>query len=351
MTEIKEFGVSKDGKKVTKYTIKNSKGMEVSAIDLGAVITNVIVPEKDGKSLDVVLGYDNCEGYNTNVPSFGAAVGRCANRISGARFTLNGKEYKLDDNNKGNCLHSGFNRLNFFMYETETGSSQKGEYVRFHRVSPPEEQGFPGNLDYSITYTLTEENELIITYNATTDEDTVLNMTNHSYFNIGPGGEAGEEIFGLLLKVNSGFYTPVDENIIPTGEIKTVENTPLDFTDFRVIGDMLEKYKGTDWEIAGYDHNYVLNNDGKLVEAAEVRSQETGISMKVYTDLPGVQLYTAPTLYEEGGKGGRTYNNSTAVCLETQYFPNAINTEEFESPVLKAGDKYESVTIYKFGLF
>ncbi|MCR5586214.1 MAG: galactose mutarotase [Lachnospiraceae bacterium] len=344
------FGTKKDGMEVFKYTIENGNGMKVSFIDLGASITNIIVPDKDGNFEDVVLGYDNLEKYEVNVPSFGALIGRCANRISDCAFELNGERYELDNNNCGNTLHSGYSRLNFFMYEGESGADETGQYVRFSRVSPDGEQKFPGNLSYSVTYTLTEDNSLIIEYDAVTDKDTIFNMTNHSYFNIGPKGEAGENVLKHEVKIDSDFYTPVGKDILPTGEILPVAGTQMDFNEFKALGRDLCTDENAENFLPGYDHNFVLKNNGEIEEVAALRCLENGREMRVFTDLPGLQLYTAPALYEEGGKGNRSYGSSDAVCFETQFFPNAINVENFESPILKAGDEFKSTTIYAFGL-
>ncbi|MCR5625595.1 MAG: galactose mutarotase [Lachnospiraceae bacterium] len=346
MIEKEIFGKLTTGEEVTRYTLTNANGMKVSAIDYGACITNVIVPDRDNNFEDVVLGYDRAESYEENVPSFGAPIGRCANRISECAFTLNGKRYELDNNNEGNTLHGGYKRFNLNMYEAETGSNELGEYVRFSRVSTTEEQNFPGNLSYSITYILTEDNSLMIRYDAVSDEDTVLNMTNHSYFNINPKGEAGEPVLNLELKVNATKYTPIGADILPTGEIADVDGTFLDFRDFKVIGESLAAFNEK-----GYDHNYLLENAGELKEACVLRCPRNGITLTTSTDLPGLQVYSAPALFETGGKNGRDYGSSQGICFESQYFPNAINTPEFDSPILKAGEEYVSYTVYTFGIY
>ena len=209
--EKENYGVTKEGKQVTKYTLTNGQGASVSFLDYGAVIQSIIVPDKDGKLEDVVLGYDTLSGYESNVPSFGSPVGRCANRISNACFVLNGKEYPLDNNDATNCLHGGFLRYNYLMYDAECATSQDDASVSFSRVSPDGEQGFPGNLTLTITYTWNDANELMIEYNAVSDADTILNITNHSYFNIGCGGQAAGDVLGAQVQIASAKYTPINE--------------------------------------------------------------------------------------------------------------------------------------------
>ena len=224
--EKENYGVTKEGKQVTKYTLTNGQGASVSFLDYGAVIQSIIVPDKDGKLEDVVLGYDTLSGYESNVPSFGSPVGRCANRISNACFVLNGKEYPLDNNDATNCLHGGFLRYNYLMYDAECAISQDDASVSFSRVSPDGEQGFPGNLTFTITYTWNDANELMIEYNAVSDADTILNITNHSYFNIGCGGQAAGDVLGAQVQIASAKYTPINEKRLPTGEICDVADLP-----------------------------------------------------------------------------------------------------------------------------
>ena len=234
--EKENYGVTKEGKQVTKYTLTNGQGASVSFLDYGAVIQSIIVPDKDGKLEDVVLGYDTLSGYESNVPSFGSPVGRCANRISNACFVLNGKEYPLDNNDATNCLHGGFLRYNYLMYDAECATSQDDASVSFSRVSPDGEQGFPGNLTLTITYTWNDANELMIEYNAVSDADTILNITNHSYFNIGCGGQAAGDVLGAQVQIASAKYTPINEKRLPTGEICDVAGTAMDFREFHDIG-------------------------------------------------------------------------------------------------------------------
>jgi aldose 1-epimerase len=346
MKEVKDFfGYTSKGAEVFKYTLENDNGMTVSAIDLGAVITNIIVKDRDGVDTDVVLGYDDVRGYEVNGPSFGAIVGRCANRIGNHAFTINGSTYKLEANNGTNNLHGGHERFNHKMYRAVFGEEDGNAFVKFHRVSPYGEQNLPGNFSYTVKYTLTNDNELFITYDGTTDEDTVVNLTNHSYFNITKGGESGDAVYGLKVKIDADRYTPLGDDACPTGELADVSGTPFDFREYKTI--IQDFDAGSDF--LGYDHNFHLNNDHRFAEAARCHSDESGITMIVSTDMPDMQLYTAATLSDSGKHHGQ-YNGSQAVCFETQFVPNAVNLSnpEIDSPILKAGDKYHHVTSYRF---
>lgn len=347
-----QFGITKEGKEVTKYTLENANGLKVAFIDLGAAITNIWMADRDGNVEDIVHGYDTVQEYEVNVPSFGAPVGRCANRISDGCFVLNGKEYKLDQNDETNCLHSGYLRYNHLMYEAEYEADEAEESITFSRMSPDGEQNFPGNFSYSIKYRLTDADELIIEYSGVSDEDTIVNMTNHSYFNLGKGGHKNSTILDHEVQIHSKEYTPVNELLYPTGEICTVEGTPFDFREFKVLGtDVVSDENAPDY-FEGYDHNYVLEHEkGEVVEAVVCRAPSTGRMMKVFTDQPGVQMYTAPQLDGESGKEGVIYGPSSAVCFETQNYANAINTPGFPSPILKAGDEYRHVAIFQFSTY
>lgn len=344
----KLFGRTKDDKEVTLYSLKNRNGIEATFLNLGAVMVNLFLPDADGKIEDVVLGYDTVEGYETNGPSFGAPLGRCGNRIKGAAFKINDKTYKLDKNDGENCLHGGYLRFNHLLYEAECLESDREDAIVFSRVSPDMEQGFPGNLDVSITYRLTDENELIIEYCCTSDKDTVVNMTNHSYFNLGPGGHKAGEVLDEKVKIYASRFTPTFDDLIPTGEYLDVEGTPLDFREFKRIGqDIHSDYKPM-LQAKGYDHNYVLDHrEDEVSLAAELIDERSGRKMEVLTDLPGLQFYTANTLVEEG-KEGYVYRGFNAVCFETQGFPNACNVPSFPSTILKPGEEYSHVTVFRF---
>lgn len=344
----KSFGKTSKGEEATLYTITNNNGMQVTFTDYGANIVNICVPDAKGNITDVALGFENIAGYEENNPGFGSFIGRHANRIGGAKFELNGKVYELEKNDGGNNLHGGFVGYNKFMYEAEIYEEEDIASIEFSRLSPHMEQGFPGNLDISVTYSLTQNNELVIEYYAVSDKDTIVNLTNHTYFNL-EGHNAGSVLdHQVWIKANQ--FTPTAKDLIPTGELSYVDGTPMDFSKMKKIGLDID----TDYEplimAGGYDHNYVLDINGCEVEkVAELFDEKSGRRMEIYTDLPGMQLYTANMLTPvRNGKGGATYGKRTGVCFETQYFPNSCNIKNFPSCMLKAGKEYDSVTIYKF---
>lgn len=343
------FGVTKDGKTVTKYILENKNGLRMAFLDLGAVITNIWMKDRDGNVDDIVHGYDTVAGYEVNEPSFGAPVGRCANRISDGHFFINGTEYKLDQNDATNCLHSGFLRFNHLMYETEYEMGEGEDCLIFSRLSPDGEQHFPGNFEYSITYRLTDGDELLIEYDGVSDADTVVNMTNHSYFNLGKGGHTCHTVLEQEVKIFSDSYTPLNELLYPTGDICPVNGTPLDFHEFKRLGrDIVPDRNRPDY-FKGYDHNFILENpEEEVVKAAIYRAPDTGRQMTVSTNQPGIQMYTAPELSGEQGKEGVIYGPSSAVCFESQNYPNAVNTPGFPDAVLKAGESYHHVTVFHF---
>lgn len=344
----KSFGKTKSGEEATLFTITNSNGMKVSFTDFGAHIVEVIVPDAKGNFADVNLGYKNLQGYEVNPPGFGAFIGRHANRIDGAKFEINGKAYELEKNDGSNNLHGGSKSYNKFMYEAEIFEDEDIASVEFSRLSPHMEQGFPGNLDMSVTYSLTETNELVIEYLAVSDKDTIINLTNHSYFNL--AGHNSGSVLDQKLWIKANQFTPTDSKLIPTGELRDVTNTPMDFRTFKSIGQEID----ADYEplkiAGGYDHNYVLDINGNEVEkVAELMDDKSGRSMEVFTNLPGMQLYTANWLgTDENTKDGAFYDKKNGVCFETQYYPNSCNTSTFPSCLLKAGKEFDSVTIYKF---
>jgi len=341
------FGVTKDGKKVTLYTIENSKGMKAEVIDFGANLRALYVPDKNGNIDDVVLGFDDIAGYQENPSFFGSTIGRNANRIANASFCIKDKVYTLAKNdNDHNNLHSDFDTcFNKKMFTAKI--NEEDNSVTFSVESPAMDQGFPGNLKASVTYRVTENNGLEIEYYAVSDEDTVYNPTNHSYFNL--KGHASGNAMGHKLWLNAKSFTPADNESIPTGEIISVAGTPMDFTSPMVIGERINN----DYEQlkfgGGYDHNYVLDiRKGKLEQAAILMEETTGRRMSVYTDLPGIQFYSGNFIAEQTGKGGVHYTRRNGICLETQFFPNSINEKNFDSPVLKAGEEFHSVTKYVF---
>lgn len=346
----KEFGKTKDGKTVTMYTLENSNGLKASFLDLGAVMVNLFVPDRNGKLEDIVLGYDTAAEYEVNGPSFGAPVGRVANRISGASVVINGTTYNLDKNNGENCLHTGYTRLNHFMYEAECLEEDGEHAVVFSRVSEHLEQGLPGNLDMSITYRLTDDNALYIEYYGVSDQDTLIALTNHTYFNLGPGGHKGANVLEHKVMIDASRFTPTGDDLIPTGEFLDIAGTPMDFREFKALGaDIHADYKPLK-QGNGYDHNFVLNHpEGEVSLAAVAIEEKSGRKMEVFTDLPGLQLYTANTLVEPG-KDGTTYREYGGVCFETQYFPNAYNTPGFQDNLFKAGEEYSNVTVFQFSV-
>lgn len=342
----KIFGRTKDGEQVTSYLLKNKNGMEAEFIDYGAILVKLWVPDKNGEKADVVLGCDTVAEYENTSTYYGGFIGRYANRIADAAFLLNGRRYELDQNDNGNCLHGGVNGYNTMLYEVETFEEEEGLVIEFSRLSPDGEQGFPGNLDITVTYTLTHENELIIEYLAVPDKDTPVNLTNHSYFNL--SGHKSGTILEHKVKLFADSFTPTDERLIPTGEIRSVEGTPMDFRTAKAIGQDID----ADYEplrfAGGYDHNYALHTSGKEIEQiGELTDDKSGRKMEIYTNMPGVQLY-AGNFISGSAKGGGKYEKRAGVCFETQYFPDAVNHDNFQSPVIKAGEAFDSATIYRF---
>ena len=340
-----EFGKLPDGTAITAYTLKNAKGSWAKVITYGATLTELYVPDKSGKTGDVVLGFSDLQGYLGDEPFFGATVGRYANRIAKGHFTLNGKEYSLAINNGPNTLHGGKIGFSRKVWKAEILPGMTAAAVRFTYLSKDGEENFPGNLNVSVTYTLTDTNELKLDYRAETDQDTPINLTNHSYFAL---GGPGKNILDEVLFLNAGEYTPVDSTLIPTGEIKSVKGTPLDFTKPTAIGARINEIK----DIGGYDHNFVLNGKaGKLRLAARAADPTTGRQMEVWTTEPGVQFYSSIGLNGSiVGKGGIAYPKFGGLCLETQHFPDSVNHPNFPSAILHPGKPFESETIYKFSV-
>jgi aldose 1-epimerase len=329
------------------YTLTNRGGMKVTLTNYGGRVVSILVPDRQGKMSDVVLGFDNLDGYLGNNPFFGALVGRYANRIGKARFTLNGVEYKLAQNDGPNTLHGGVKGFDKVAW-TARESSKNPPALELTYVSPDGEEGYPGKLTSIVVYTLTDSNELKIDYTATTDKDTVLNLTNHAYFNL--AGEGNGDILKHEIMINADRFTPVDSTLIPTSELRNVEGTPFDFRKATAIGARID---ANDEQIKfgrGYDHNFVLNRTGRgLSLAARVTEPQSGRVLEVRTTQPGIQFYTGNFL--DGsvhGKGGKAYGRRSAFCLETQHFPDSPNQPKFLSAVLKPGQTYHETTIYKF---
>ena len=336
------FGMTSKGEEARLFTIQNDKGMEIKVSDYGATLVQVRVPDKEGRLLDVVLGYDEVQGYEAGNAFFGATIGRVANRIGNGEFRLGGRTYELTRNDGQNTLHGGRDFYNKRIWKT--GETQE-DHVEFLLDSPSGDQGFPGNVKISVTYTLTKDNEIKIQYRAVPDADTLMNLTNHSYFNL--SGHASGTVLAQEVMLYADAYARADSQSIPTGEIVPVSGTPMDFRQLKPVGAEIEEaYEALEFG-KGYDHNWVLNGNGYR-KAAFMRSKESGIAMEVYTDLPGMQFYTANFVDHEKGKAGAVYNMRQAACFETQYFPDAVHKDHFEGPEVKAGEVYETTTAYRF---
>lgn len=345
------FGQTQDGDTVTLFTLTNAQGMKVGVIDYGGIITEITVPDREGNMDNVVLGFDNLAQYESGHPFLGALVGRYANRIGKAQFTLDDSTYVLAANNGPNSLHGGLKGFDKRIWKSEGFRNNDGVAVKLMYTSVDGEEGYPGTLNTTVTYTLTDSNELRIDYFATTDKKTVLNLTNHSYFNLKDGGAS--DILGHELMLKADFFTPVDSTMIPTGEIRSVEGTPFDFRNPKTIGTEIDAEDQQIQYGGGYDHNYILNrpNDLELVSFAIVYEPSSSRKMEVLTTLPGVQLYCGNFL--DGsliGPGGKVYQKRSGLCLETQHYPDSPNKPEFPSPVLEPGETYEHTTVFRFGV-
>jgi aldose 1-epimerase len=339
------FGKTPEGVVVDLYTLTNTSGVTAKIMTYGAILTELDVPDRAGKMGDVVLGFDHLKDYLAGHPYFGATVGRVANRIAKGKFTLDGKEYTLAVNNKPNALHGGLKGFDKVVWKAQPVTTPDGAAVKFTYVSKDGEEGYPGTLTATVVYTLTNENALRLDYTATTDKATPVNLTNHSYFNLA-GAKSGD-ILGHELTLAADKYTPADDTLIPTGEIKPVKDTPLDFTKPKRIGERIEQLKG---EPGGYDHNFVLNSEGKqLARAATVREPKSGRIVEMFTTEPGVQFYTGNFLDgKQTGRGGVAYKKHCGFCLEAQHFPDSVNHANFPSMILQPGKTYKQTTIYKF---
>ena len=341
------FGKTADGTPVEAYTLKNKNGMVAKLITYGATLTELHVPDKAGKTADVVLGFDGVAGYESDANQhFGCTTGRVANRIGKAKFTLDGKEYQLAVNNGPNHLHGGTKRnLGRVVWKAEPLQSDRGSAVRFSYTSPDGEEGYPGKLEMTVTYTLSDKNELRIDYTAAADKATPVNLTNHSYFNL--SGHGADTVLDHELTIAAEKYTPTDDTLIPTGKIEPVAGTPLDFTKPRRIGERIEQLLKT--AAIGYDHNFVLSKrEEQPTLAAKVRDPKSGRVMTVLTTQPGVQFYSGNFLKGQKGKGGQVYKQRSALCLETQHFPDSVNKPEFPSVILKPGQTYKQTCVYAF---
>jgi aldose 1-epimerase len=328
------------------YTLANKNGLTMRVTNLGGRIISLMVPDKNGTLGDIVLGYDSVDQYRNGNPYFGAMIGRVGNRIAKGKFTLEGKEYSLSINNGVNSLHGGPRGFHNVYWQAMVSSST--HVLKLHYLSKDQEEGFPGNLDVKVTYTLTDNNELMLDYFATTDKTTIVNLTHHSFFNL--AGQGGGDILTHEIMIQSDRFTPVDQGLIPTGELRNVQGTPFDFRKPHTIG---ERINANDEQLRagkGYDHNWVLNKKSNVLSlAARVTEPVTGRVMEVWTTEPGLQFYSGNFLNgEDVGKGGKPYPFRGAFCLEAQHFPDSPNHPAFPSVVLKPGSTYEQRTVYKF---
>jgi aldose 1-epimerase len=338
------------GKPIEEVTLKNSHGIELHAITYGGIITSLKVPDRGGKAADIVLGFDKPDTYWADPPPpfFGAIVGRYGNRIAKGKFTLEGKTYSLATNNGVNHLHGGNKGFDKVLWTVTTKDAPEGSSAAFSRTSADGEEGYPGNLQVRVTYTLTEKNELIVDYHATTDKATPVNVTQHSYFNL--AGEGSGDILGHQLTIDADRYTPVDDTLIPTGELAPVQGTPFDFRQPVAIGARIDQDNAQLKNGKGYDHNWVLNRKASgLQHAARLSDPKSGRTMDVATTEPGLQFYSGNFL--DGtikGKGGHVYAHRSGLCLETQHFPDSPNQPKFPSTIVRPGKAYDSRTVFTF---
>jgi len=340
------FTADVQGQKVKLFTLKNNSGATVAITNYGGRLVSLLVPDKDGKATDVILGYDSLKSYQKpKEPYFGAIIGRYGNRIAKGKFILDGKAYQLDINDGVNTLHGGFNGFYGKVFSAKQLSASQLELTY---VSKDGEGGYPGNLTATVVYTLAPDNSLKIEYKATTDKPTIVNLTNHAYFNL--NGAGSPTITDNVLQINADAFLPVDTTLIPTGKLQPVKGTPFDFTTSKTIGKDIGTADEQLKNGKGYDHNFVLNKHDLTTPVATVKSTQTGITMEVYTEEPGLQFYSGNFLTgkSKDGKGSTAYPYRSAFCLETQHFPDAPNQPAFASTVLKPGQTYHTVTIYKF---
>ncbi len=338
-----------DGKEAFLFTLANARGMTTTITNYGGIVVTLTAPDREGKFDDVVLGYDKLDGYLKETPYFGAIVGRYGNRIGKGRFTVEGKEYTLAINNKPNALHGGLKGFDKVVWDAESFIEADSVGLKLTYLSKDGEEGYPGNLKSTVTYRLTNDNELRIDYEATTDKATPVNLTNHSYWNL--AGQGKGDILDHEIMLNADRFTPVDETLIPTGELRPVKDTPFDFTKATRIGARINNQGDQQIKFGlGYDHNFVLNRIGSgLTLAAKVTEPKSGRVMEVLTTEPGVQFYTGNFL--DGsivGKGGRVYKHRYGFCLETQHYPDSPNKSQFPSTILKPGQQYRTTTVHRF---
>jgi aldose 1-epimerase len=330
-----------NGQKVYSYTLTNSNGLKAEIINFGGTITKLYVPDRKGNFADIVTGYETLEDYISNGGYFGALIGRYGNRIAKGKFSLNGVEYKLAQNNGENHLHGGIKGFDKVVWDAEEMKVDNGIALKLFYLSEDGEEGYPGKLSCTVIYTLTNDNELKISYKAETDKGTVINLTNHSYFNL--GGHDSGDILGHEIMLKADHFLPVDAGLIPIGRIEPVKGTPMDFTTAMTIGSRIKQVKG------GYDHNYCLNSsDGSLSLAVEVYEPVSGRLMQIFTTQPGIQFYTGNFLNGSNQGKGAVYYKHSGFCLETQHFPDSPNRANYPPVVLEPGQKYKQLTVHKF---
>ncbi|MFO7924106.1 MAG: aldose epimerase family protein [Bacteroidales bacterium] len=341
-TTKRVFGHLPDGREVYIFTLKNKNGISAEITNYGGIVTSLNVPDRDGVTADIVLGFDSLEEYLDDHPYFGALVGRYANRIAGARFELDGEVYHLAANNGNNHLHGGVDAIDKKVWDYDIPAYDDGTSLRLTLFSPDGDEGYPGNLSLEVLFTLNNSDELKINYKATTDKATPVNISHHGYFNLTGGRES---VLGHMLKINANRFTGVDDELIPTGELPLVEGTAMDFREMKTVGRDIENVQG------GYDHNYVLEGtEGSMRTAAVLYEPDSGRRMEVITTQPGVQLYTGNFL--DGsltGKGGAVYEKYWGLCLETQHFPDSPNQPSFPSAILRPGEEYHHTVVFRFG--
>jgi len=346
------FGALPTGEPIRVFTLQNAHGVEVRAIEYGGIIVSLHTPDRSGVLADIVLGFNDLDGYLAGSPYFGAIAGRYANRIANGRFTLDGKTYQLAVNNGPNALHGGLKGFDKAVWRGELGTTDRGIRVRFRYTSRDGEEGYPGTLNTTVTYTLTDNNELIVDYEATTDKATPINLTQHSYFNL--AGEGAGDVLGHVLTINADRIVPVDSTLIPTGDLAPVAGTPFDFRTPTAIGARIDEDHPQIERGRGYDHTFVLTRnagDTGLVHAARVVEPSSGRTLDVATTEPGVQFYTGNFL--DGtltGKGGRAYGQRYGFCLETHHYPDSPNKPQFPSTILRPGETFRSKTVFTFGV-
>ncbi|MCX6966270.1 MAG: galactose mutarotase [Verrucomicrobia bacterium] len=347
--QVQPFGKTKDGTPVEIYTLRNAHGMEARITNYGGLVVSLLVPDRAGKLDDVALGYDTLEGYLKDSFYFGALIGRYGNRIAKGQFTLDGKTYQLAVNNGPNALHGGLKGFDKVVWAAKPMATRDGQALELTYVSKDGEEGYPGNLKVKAVYRLTQENELRLDFTATTDQATIVNLTHHSYFNLAGAGNG--DILGHLVTLNSDRFTPVDKDLIPTGELRPVEGTPFDFRKPTAIGARIAEKEEQLKFANGYDHNWVLSKKepGKLEVAAKVYEPRTGRVMEVLTTEPGMQFYVGNFLDGSNvGKGGKAYAFRTGFCMEPQHFPDSPNQPGFPSTVLRPGETFQNTIIYRF---